>query len=178
MKSLQRKRHKEEQENPLPSLFTLFISYRYGNHYCGVYPSLEVLRDVVKEMARDMDIRLSEVPPLKKMSKALKEKDDFWHEFSDSTWISISEVAEGNIKMIAPLFRRCPLDLTEIELKKLIDVAKDEEVRLGLAKYSSSISSGLISRFKDGGFPIVDPVLSSVILKLSAAKKKEMLSEH
>ena len=112
------------------------------------------------------------------MSKALKEKDDFWHEFSDSTWISISEVAEGNIKMIAPLFRRCPLDLTEIELKKLIDVAKDEEVRLGLAKYSSSISSGLISRFKDGGFPIVDPVLSSVILKLSAAKKKEMLSEH
>lgn len=169
MKKSQEKQHKEYQGNPLPSLFTLFISYRHGNHYCGVYPSLEYLRDVVKEMARDMEIRLREVPSLKKMTESLKAKDDFWHEFSDSTWISISEVAEGNIKVIAPLFRHCPLALTEIELKKLIDVAKDEEVRLGLAKYGGSVSS-LIGRFKDGGFPIVDPVLSSVILKMSAAK--------
>lgn len=81
-------------------LYTLFISYSFGGHYCGVYPSLKILRDVIKEMMKDMEIKMSESPSIKHIQDALAVKDDFWHEFSDSTWIHVQETSEQNNERI------------------------------------------------------------------------------
>lgn len=81
-------------------LFTLFISYRFGGHYCGVYVSLEYLHDVIKEMAGDTDIRRSEVPKLAEIRERMEQFDDYYWEFSDSTWIQIQETSEQLVDII------------------------------------------------------------------------------
>jgi len=80
-------------------LFTLFISYSFGGHYCGVYPSLEDVSKVIEEMMADMEID-DEVTDLKEIAEKLNENDDFWHEFSDRTWIHVQEVSEQLVNQI------------------------------------------------------------------------------
>jgi hypothetical protein len=82
-------------------LFTLFISYRFGGHYCGVYPSLEHLYGVIEEMVEDMEIDKKEIPDIRSIESALEGNDDYWHEFSDSTWIHVQETSEQLVKLIA-----------------------------------------------------------------------------
>lgn len=86
-------------------LYTLFISYSFGGHYCGVYPSLKILRDVIKEMVEEMENKMSEVPSIKTIKDVLAKKDDFWHEFTDSTWIHVQEVSEQNVERIISLIK-------------------------------------------------------------------------
>lgn len=86
-------------------LYTLFISYSFGGHYCGVYPSLKILRDVIKEMVEEMENKMSEVPSIKTIKDVLVKKDDFWHEFTDSTWIHVQEVSEQNVERIISLIK-------------------------------------------------------------------------
>ena len=62
-------------------LYTLFISYSSGSHYCGVYTSLKCLHGVVCEMAKDCDIPPREIPKLSLIKETLGTSDDFWHEF-------------------------------------------------------------------------------------------------
>lgn len=81
-------------------LWTLFMSYRHGFHYCGVYPSLEHLRQVIEEMTEDMEIDENELPNTEEIEKRLTEKDDFYKEFSDTTWIHINEVSDQLVKII------------------------------------------------------------------------------
>lgn len=81
-------------------LFSLFISYRSGGHYCGVYPSLEYLYEVIKEMVQDMEIDESETPPLNDLKEALERNDDYWHEFSDTTWIQVQETSPQLVELI------------------------------------------------------------------------------
>lgn len=80
-------------------LWTLFISYSFGGHYCGVYPSLEYVRQVIKEMAEDMELT-DELPTLRRIKSSIEKKDDFWHEFLDSTWIHVQEVSEQLVEQI------------------------------------------------------------------------------
>lgn len=84
---------KEKKEEEM-KLWTLFISYRFGGHYCGVYTSIETARQVIEEMAVDMEIE-DNLPSITDIESSLLEKDDFWYEFSDGTWIHIQEVSEG-----------------------------------------------------------------------------------
>lgn len=93
-------------------LYTLFISYRHGGHYCGVYPLLSHLRDVIKEMASDMEIPGKEVPSLELIKLKLQKGDDMWHEFSDTTWVHIQETSKP---LVEEINRRCAPSLTKKE---------------------------------------------------------------
>jgi hypothetical protein len=95
------------------TLYTLFISYRHGGHYCGVYPTLEIAHDVIKEMMRDMEIDKSETPKIGNIRDALVKKDDFWHEFTDSTWIHVQEVSEQNTERIVNFIGQKAVPLSE-----------------------------------------------------------------
>lgn len=77
-------------------LFTLFISYVTGGHYCGVYPSLEYLHGVIHEMAEDEKIDKSEIPDLNiiQANVTSNNSEDFWHVFSNGTWIHVQETSE------------------------------------------------------------------------------------
>ena len=83
-------------------LFTLFISYRTRGDYCGVYPTLEYLYDVIHEMAEGEEIAESEIPKLEtvRYKTTNSEFEDFWHEFPDGTWIQVQETGEQLIKAI------------------------------------------------------------------------------
>lgn len=95
-------------------LFTLFISYSYGLHYCGVYTSLECLHGVIQEMAKDCDIPKREVPKLSLIKEILGDlgADDFWHEFGDGSWIHVQETSEQLVKEIqSAVCEPCPARL-------------------------------------------------------------------
>jgi len=82
-------------------LFTLFISYRSGGNYCGVYPQLGHLYDVIKEMARDEDIDHSEIPSIDKVRQAVKGTlGDFQHQFQNGIWIHVQETTEQLVEVI------------------------------------------------------------------------------
>ena len=81
-------------------LYTLFISYSSSGHYCSVYPSLEHVHDVIEEMMCDMKIPKKEIPLLNLIEAYLESHDDFWYEFSDSTWIHVNEVSEQLVSVI------------------------------------------------------------------------------
>lgn len=85
-------------------LFTLFISYSFGGHYCGVYPSLEHVHGVIEEMVEDMEIDKSEVPAIKEIRKFIDNNNDFWYEFSDTTWIHVQELSEQLVKLLKEQF--------------------------------------------------------------------------
>lgn len=75
-------------------LWSLFISYRFGGYYCGVYPSIRDVKEVVREMSADMEISDDELEIM------IAEKDDYWHEFSDGTWIHVQEISEQLVNHI------------------------------------------------------------------------------
>ena len=83
-------------------LFTLFISYRAGVHYCGVYPTLEYLYDVIHEMAGDEEIDKGEIPELETIRHKMTDShsEDFCHEFSNGTWIQVQETSKQLIMAI------------------------------------------------------------------------------
>lgn len=82
-------------------LYTIFISYKSGNHYCGVHTSLKHIREAIIELVDDIEIDRSEVPALSRISSHLETNDDFWMEFSDSTWIHIQEVSPQLTEIIS-----------------------------------------------------------------------------
>jgi len=84
-------RDKHSESNT--KMTALFISYRFGNHYIGVYPSVKYTYEVVKEMMEDMDIK-DDFIPIKELEDWLNDADSYWYEFSDGTWITIQPVAE------------------------------------------------------------------------------------
>lgn len=69
----------------------LFISYRSGNHYIGVYPTIEYAYEVVKEMIEGMEIE-DDLIPINELKDWLSDKDSYWHEFSDGTWITMQPI--------------------------------------------------------------------------------------
>lgn len=79
---------------PKAALFALFVSYKYGNHYIGVYPSLEILYDVIHEMMADMGIPKKEMVRIGVVRDNLEKGDDFHCEFSDTTWLTVQKVSE------------------------------------------------------------------------------------
>ena len=83
-------------------LFTLFISYRSGMHYCGVYTTLEYLYNVILEMTEESDeIDSSEIPKLSEIYTGINGySEDFFCEFSDGTWIHIQETSERLVEII------------------------------------------------------------------------------
>ena len=83
-------------------LFTLFINDGSGNHYCGVYPTLEYLYDVIREFMAENEISKDEIPELEKIRHAVVDgnSEDFWHEYSDGTWIHVQETSEGLVEVI------------------------------------------------------------------------------
>ncbi|MCK4339655.1 MAG: hypothetical protein KAW87_06690 [Candidatus Cloacimonetes bacterium] len=72
----------------------LFISYRSGNHYIGIYPTIDITHVVVKELIEDLEL-LDKFITISQLRKQLDTRDDYWHEFSDGTWITIQPIAEG-----------------------------------------------------------------------------------
>lgn len=84
-------------------LFTLFISRgTVSYYYCGVYPTLKHLYDVIHEMAESEGINKDEIPKLEKIRHEVIDGDtkDYWHEFSDGTWIHIQETSEQLVQAI------------------------------------------------------------------------------
>lgn len=113
---------KVKEEDVTLKLYALSISYRFGDHYIGVYPSLEHLHGVIKEMVADMEINISEVPSLKSIKDRLSEKDSFWVDFSDSTWITVQKVSECLVAKIKEEVKK------EIENRKPVS-KRDNKVR-------------------------------------------------
>lgn len=86
-------------------LFTLFISYHGGTHYCGVYPRLESLYDVIREMAADEDIDYIEIPEIGEIRQDVEGTLDYFeHQFQNGTWIHIQETSEQLVKVILDEF--------------------------------------------------------------------------
>lgn len=87
----------------MEKLYTLFISYKSGGHYCGVYPTLKIARDVIKEMLSDCEIK-DKCPTIKDISEKIDKGDDFWYGFNDGTcdftWVHVQEVGEQNVERI------------------------------------------------------------------------------
>lgn len=83
-------------------LYSLFISYRFGGHYCGVYTSLETTHQVIKEMARDVEID-EDIPNMATIKEHLIKNNDFFHKFNDSTWIHVQEVSPFLVEKIVNL---------------------------------------------------------------------------
>jgi hypothetical protein len=82
-------------------LWTLFISYYFGGHYCGVYPSIEDVKAVVGEMAQDMEIPKKELMEVEIPGEESWDFiDDFFHEFNDGTWIHVQEVSPPLVENI------------------------------------------------------------------------------
>ncbi|WP_169704385.1 hypothetical protein [Candidatus Kuenenia stuttgartiensis] len=76
-------------------VFTLFIKYQSGAHYCGVYPTLEYLYDVLGEMADDGTLDTTEIPELSSIRNGINDEiDDFYHEFSNGAWIHVQETSK------------------------------------------------------------------------------------
>lgn len=94
-------------------LWGLFISYKHGGHYIGVYPSLDYTLDVVKEMAiemldrsdednsQDLDAEVDEtMENITSRCTPWKDRDDFYYALNDgtldTTWFTIQQVSESN----------------------------------------------------------------------------------
>jgi hypothetical protein len=78
------------------TLYTLFISYAFGGHYCGVYPSVEDATNAIKELLQDLKID----DPVPNVMQHLSNHDDLWTDFSDGTWIHLQEVSPYLIQTI------------------------------------------------------------------------------
>jgi hypothetical protein len=74
---------------------------------------LEILHDVIKEMTEEEETDISEIPDIEDIQSILKEKDDFWYEFTNSTWIHIQEVSEQNIERIVNSTEKIAIPLSE-----------------------------------------------------------------
>jgi len=84
-------------------LFTLFINYKSGNHYCSVYPSLKTLYGVIRELAEDYrdEIDEDDIPSQDQIRAGLDgHSDDFYYKFSNGTWIHVQETAEPLVDKI------------------------------------------------------------------------------
>lgn len=111
-------------------LFTLFISYANGGHYCGVYPSLEYLHGPIHEMAEDERIDKSEIPDLKDIQASVtgNNSEDFWHVFSNGAWIHVQETSEQLVEVILDnYFEKFYSDLAEKIDLKVASLPKDKE---------------------------------------------------
>jgi hypothetical protein len=82
-------------------LFTLFIKYQSGAHYYGVYPTLKYLYKVLGEMAGDGTLDAAEIPELSSICNEINDKiHDFYHEFSNGTWIHVQEISRHLVGVI------------------------------------------------------------------------------
>lgn len=79
----------------------VFFSYEHGNHYNGVYPTIAIAVKVVNEFASsikapDVSINLVE--------EHLRDNDDWWHEFYDTSCVTITEVSEDLVASLKKAF--------------------------------------------------------------------------
>lgn len=93
-------------------MYTLFISYKSGGHYCGVYPTLEYTHKVILEMAHEMEfIESTHIPSVEEITKALEQKDEFYFAFDDGvvdrTWIHVQEQPEFEKHLKGECFPLC-----------------------------------------------------------------------
>lgn len=79
-------------------LYSLFISYSRGGHYCGVYTSLEDVVEVIQEAAGIL-IVVNNIT-LDVLKGVLEEFDEYWEEFTDSTWIHIQKITPELVERI------------------------------------------------------------------------------
>lgn len=68
--------------------YTLFISYAHGFY------------DVVKEMMEEMDIPRQQRPKTRNVRKSIERQDDYFHEFTDGTWIVVTKQSEELVRNI------------------------------------------------------------------------------
>lgn len=80
--------------------YTLFISYAHGFYYNGVYENMKVILDVVKEMMIEMDIPKPQKPRARDVKRSIERQDDYFHEFTDGTWIVITKQSEELVRNI------------------------------------------------------------------------------
>ncbi|MEM7827730.1 MAG: hypothetical protein QW561_00165 [Candidatus Aenigmatarchaeota archaeon] len=72
--------------------YSLFISYRWGGHYCAIHPTLGDIKQAIRELLECIELD-DPVPSIKQIMAKLKGcTEDFWHEFSDGTWIHVQEL--------------------------------------------------------------------------------------
>lgn len=80
-------------------MYTFFISYRWGTHYCAIYPDLKSVRQAIKYLLEYIESS-DRVPTIRSMKAAIKSHDDFWTEFSDGTWIHVQPLSEFSVEVV------------------------------------------------------------------------------
>ena len=90
------------------TLWGLFISYKSGDHYIGVYPNLDYTLDVIKELLQEIYENNKKVKEEIKLIKQdcipWKDKETYYHccddGFCDVTWFVIQPISEQLTKLI------------------------------------------------------------------------------